>query len=69
VELLRKVAPEAQIAISGEALPFPMALSDQPVRAFLGDYGSVPLEQGIRETYDVFRKLLEKGLLSAESIA
>jgi hypothetical protein len=69
MDLLRKVAPEAQIAISGEALPFPMALSDQPVRAFLGDYGSVTIEEGIRQTYEVFRSLLAKGLISADSIA
>jgi hypothetical protein len=69
VELLRKVAPEAQIAISGEALPFPMALSDRPVRAFLGDYGSVTIEDGIRQTYEVFQSLLAKGLVSAENLA
>ena len=68
MELLKKVAPEAQITIKGEALPFPMALSDQPVRAFLGDYGSVPIEDGIRQTYEVFQSLLEKGLVSADSI-
>ena len=68
VELLRKVAPEARIAISGEALPFPMALSDQPVRAFLGDYGSVTIEDGIRQTYEVFQSLLAKGLVSAENL-
>jgi nucleoside-diphosphate-sugar epimerase len=69
VELLRKVAPEAQIAISGDALPFPMNLSDQPLRVFLGDYGTVPLEEGIRDTYEMFRSLLSKGLLTTESIA
>jgi hypothetical protein len=69
VELLRKVAPEARIAISGDPLPFPMALSDHPVRAFLGDYGSVTIEDGIRQTYEVFRSLLAKGLVSAESLA
>jgi nucleoside-diphosphate-sugar epimerase len=69
VDLIRKIAPEAKIQISGEALPFPMALSDLPVRSFLGDYGSISLEAGIRETYEIFQKLLEKGLLSAKSIA
>jgi nucleoside-diphosphate-sugar epimerase len=69
VVLIRKIAPEAKIQISGEALPFPMALSDQPVRSFLGDYGSISIEEGIRETYEIFQKLLEKGLLNAENIA
>jgi nucleoside-diphosphate-sugar epimerase len=68
VELIRKVVPEAKIQISGEALPFPMALSDQPVRSYLGDYGSVPIEDGIRETCEVFRSLLAKGLVSADNL-
>ena len=69
VDLIRKIAPEAKIDISGDALPFPMALSDQPVRAFLGDYGSISIEEGIRQTYDVFAALLSKGLISAEHLA
>jgi nucleoside-diphosphate-sugar epimerase len=69
VELLRKIAPEAKIEFSGDALPFPMALSDQPVRAFLGDYGSITVEEGIRQTYEIFQSLLAKGLLTTESIS
>jgi len=69
VELIRKIAPDAKIEISGEALPFPMALSDQPVRSFLGDYGAMALEDGIRQTLEVFSSLLAKGLLSADNLA
>lgn len=69
VELLRKIAPEARIQIAGEALPFPMALSDHPVRAFLGDYGSLTIEDGIRQTYETFKSLLKKGLLTAENVS
>lgn len=69
VELIRKVAPAAQIAVSGEALPFPMALSDQPVRNHLGDYGTVEIEEGIRRTYEMFQSLLAKGMVSADNIA
>lgn len=68
VEVIRRIAPGAQIAISGEALPFPMALSDQPVRNFLGDYGSVEIEEGIRRTHEVFQSLLAKGLIGADNI-
>ena len=67
--LLKKVAPSAAVSCSGEALPFPMDLSDIPVRSYLGDYGSVPIEAGIRETYEAFKGLLSKGLLKAESVA
>ena len=69
MEMLKKIAPASNITASGSALPFPMALSDDPLRAFLGDYGQMPLEDGITQTYNVFRSLLEKGLISADSIS
>jgi nucleoside-diphosphate-sugar epimerase len=68
VALIRKCAPDAKIEVSGEALPFPMALSDQPVRGFLGDYGSISMEEGIRQTHEVFTALLAKGLISADNL-
>jgi nucleoside-diphosphate-sugar epimerase len=67
--VLKRIAPDAQVSWSGDALPFPMNLSDEPVRAYLGDYGSVPLEAGIKSTYEAFRTLLQRGLLSASSVA
>jgi nucleoside-diphosphate-sugar epimerase len=69
VELIRRIAPDAKISVSGEALPFPMALSDQPVRNFLGDYGSMSMEDGIRQTHEIFERLLAKGLISADNLA
>jgi nucleoside-diphosphate-sugar epimerase len=66
VGLLKKVAPRAVLSCSGSPLPFPMALSDAPVREYLGDYGSVPLEAGIRGTYEMFRTLLAEGRIGAE---
>lgn len=69
MDVLKKLVPEAKIEISGDALPFPMALSDQPVRNYLGDYGTVSIEDGIRETCEVFRSLLSKGLISADNLA
>jgi nucleoside-diphosphate-sugar epimerase len=68
LELLKKVAPEARITYSGAPLPFPMDLSDAPVRGHLGDYGSVPLAAGIHATYEAFRRLLDSGLVKAESL-
>jgi nucleoside-diphosphate-sugar epimerase len=69
IETIVRVVPGAQITCSGQALPFPMDLSDQPVRAFLGDYGSVGVEDGIRGTVEAFRALLANRLLQPESIA
>jgi nucleoside-diphosphate-sugar epimerase len=64
LDILKKVAPASNITASGAPLPFPMALSDKPVRDFLGDYGQMPLEEGIAQTHTVFLSLLEKGLIS-----
>ena len=69
LEMLRDLAPEARLDVAGQALPFPADLSDAPVRAYLGDYGAVPLEQGVQETLQAFRRLLDRGLLSATAVA
>jgi nucleoside-diphosphate-sugar epimerase len=68
LELLRAIAPGAELAMDGAALPFPADLSDEPIRSYLGDYGPVPLEDGIRATYDSFRQLLARGTLSADAV-
>ena len=68
LQLIRKVAPNCQIQASGDSLPFPMELSDLPVRQFLGDYGKMEIEEGIRVTYERFKTLLAKGMLSAEKL-
>jgi nucleoside-diphosphate-sugar epimerase len=65
VRILKGLAPSAAITVSGSPLAFPMHLPDEPLRAYLGDYGSMPLDEGIRETYDDFRSLLARGLLAA----
>ena len=70
LEILRGIAPGAQLSMSGAELPFPADLSDAPVQAYLGDYGPVPLEDGIRATYEAFKQLLANGAISAaDSVA
>ncbi len=69
LEVLKKVAPASKVSAAGAALPFPMALPDQPLRSFLGDYGQVGLEEGIGQTFAMFRSLLEKNLLTPADIA
>jgi nucleoside-diphosphate-sugar epimerase len=69
LEIIRRLAPDARLDIAGEALPFPAELSDEPVQSYLGDYGPVPLEEGIEETYQHFRRLLASGALSPEAVA
>jgi nucleoside-diphosphate-sugar epimerase len=69
LEIVRVLAPRARLDIEGEPLPFPADLSDKPIREYLGDYGPVPLEDGIEETYDAFRRLLADGALSPKAAA
>jgi nucleoside-diphosphate-sugar epimerase len=69
LEIVRALAPGARLDVEGEPLPFPADLSDEPIRAYLGDYGPVPLEDGIEETFDAFRRLLAAGALSPEAVS
>ncbi|MCG6876648.1 MAG: NAD(P)-dependent oxidoreductase [Betaproteobacteria bacterium] len=68
VRILKRIVPDAQIDVTGEPIAFPMDRSDDPLRAHLGDYGSVPLEEGIRDAYESFKRLLAAGKLSAERL-
>jgi nucleoside-diphosphate-sugar epimerase len=69
LDVVRALAPGAQLEVAGDPLPFPADLSDEPIRRYLGDYGPVPLEEGIEETYAAFRRLLATGALSPQAIA
>ena len=69
LEIVRALAPGVQLDVAGDPLPFPADLSDEPIREYLGDYGPVPLEEGIEATYAAFRRLLAAGALSPEAIA
>ena len=68
LDILRAIAPGAELAMDGAALPFPADLSDAPIERYLGDYGPVPLEDGIRGTYDAFRQLLARRVLSPDAV-
>ena len=64
VRIMNALAGSDAITCSGEPLAFPMHLPDDPVRAHLGDYGTMPLADGIRVTYDAFKSLLQRGMLA-----
>ena len=68
LEILREFVPEGMISAEGEALPFPADISDAPIRDYLGDYGSVPLEAGIEGTCEAFRDLIARNLVSPDSV-
>ena len=58
LDILSALSPQARIDITGEPLAFPMGHSDEPLKAYIGDYGQVPLQAGIQDTYERFRQLL-----------
>ena len=60
----RENAPAPNFSMTGAELPFPADLSDAEVQSYLGNYGPVPLQNGIRATYDAFKRLLATGALS-----
>ena len=68
VDQVRTLAPDSEIAIDGDPLPFPADLSDAPVRAHLGDYGTVDPAEGVAGTFQAFRALAEEGRMVASDI-
>lgn len=68
VAILKTLAPEARVEVTGAPLAFPMDRSDAPLLAHVGDYGRVPLAEGIGDAYASFRRLLASGKVSAEKL-
>ncbi|MSU90531.1 NAD-dependent epimerase/dehydratase family protein [Rhodobacteraceae bacterium 2CG4] len=59
--ILSELAPGHGITTTGRPLPVPPDLSDAPLRARVGDYPSVAPAQGIRDTFEAFRRLAAAG--------
>jgi nucleoside-diphosphate-sugar epimerase len=64
---LRRVDPAAKIACEGASLPFPAEFDDRPLRRVVGDWATIPLRDGVARSVDSFRKLLSRGLVSADA--
>ena len=69
LRLTREIAPDARITAEGPALPFPADLSDEPLKAYIGDYGQPPLDLGMRATFDAFRALLDANRIAFDPAA
>ena len=63
VAVLRELEPDVNVTISGVPFPFPPDLDDGPIRAHVGDYPSVSVEDGIRITHQAFKQLMSEGRL------
>ena len=68
MNMLKALAPDAHISISGKPLAFPMGHSDEPLKAYIGDYGQIPLQAGIQATFESFRQLLKNKQIDAKQI-
>jgi nucleoside-diphosphate-sugar epimerase len=66
VAAIGRVAPGVEITCAGEALPFTSALDDAPLQRLIGDWRSVPLDEGVERSISAFRELLERGLVTPE---
>ena len=63
IQIINELAGAAAITCSGQPLAFPMHLPDDALRAHLGDYGTMPLAEGIRLTHEAFKSLRERGMV------
>ena len=66
LETLRRLAPGARVGTSGGPLPFPFEDSDALLRAHIGDYGTISVEEGTVETFRAFQILLQDGRVLAD---
>jgi len=64
---LRRVEPAAKIACEGSSLPFPTEFDDRPLRRVVGDWATISLRDGITQSVETFRQLLNRGLVSADA--
>ena len=63
IKILNSLDPNVDIDFEGDPLPFPFDMPDDHIRNFLGEYPSVDLKDGIRETYNSFKVLIDRGLI------
>lgn len=68
MDLLAGLAPAAEVAVTGDPLPFPPDLDDGPIRAHVGAYPSIPVADGIAATHRAFAALKAVGRLDATGL-
>ena len=66
LETLRRLAPGARVRAGGDPLPFPFEDRDALLRAHIGDYGAISVEDGTAETFRAFQILLQDGRVAAD---
>jgi hypothetical protein len=59
--LIAAACPGVQITCAAEPLPFPAGFDDSSLRQAFSHVYVTPLEEGVRQTIDRFRDLLDSG--------
>jgi nucleoside-diphosphate-sugar epimerase len=67
VDRIRQVEPAANISIDGASLPFPVEFDDRPLRRLIGGWPQTALDHGVERSIALFRDLLKRGLVTADS--
>jgi nucleoside-diphosphate-sugar epimerase len=65
LQLLSQRIPGHRITASGDPLPVPHALSDEPLRDHVGNYPSISVDEGVEATFRAFEILKSQGRLVA----
>ena len=69
VEMIRARHPQAALRCEGAPLPFPADMSDDPLRAHIGDYARFSFEDGLGETLALFARRVDEGRMGLADIA
>ncbi len=65
IAAIGRVAGDSRIECTGDALPFPSDRDDGSLRGLIGELPDTPLDQGVAQTIEEFRRLLALGLVGA----
>ena len=68
VELASHYVDTSKITISGDPLPFPAHMSNQPLLDVIGSFPELDLSQGIAQTITLFQRLIEQRKIDASVI-
>ena len=64
VDMIQQHYPNAEVSYGGAALPFPSDLSDEPLRACIGDYHRRSFAEGVDETLSLFARRVAAGRIA-----
>jgi UDP-glucuronate 4-epimerase len=65
VDTIREVVPDAEVTATDTVLPFPGTVDAASFETLVPGFAQTPLADGVRETVERFRVLLDAGLVAA----